>query len=289
MAVLTDRPPGPLSTEPVPPLEILSAEVPGSDPACPGDAETWVDAAGGVFARCQSRGGHHWLDLPGLAAFRFGDGGHCVSATPRPGVDPASVADAYRHSALPLVLQALGREVLHASAVVARRRVVVALCGASGSGKSTIAYGLHRRGLAQWADDAVALDISDAAVEAVPLPFDVRLRPGPAALFGLGSRTARLDRDSGEAPLPLAAACVLDRTSRPGITRLRPAAAFPAVLAHAFCFRLGDAARKRVMLSRYLSLIARVPVWAIGFDDGLEGLATVLDLVERVVGEADAR
>ena len=54
------------------------------------------------------------------------------------------------------------------------------------SGKSTIAYGLHRRGYRLWADDAVALEVSESAITALPLPFDVRLRPATAALFGLG-------------------------------------------------------------------------------------------------------
>ena len=38
-----------------------------------------------------------------------------------------------------------------------------------------------------------------------------------------------------------------------------------------------------------LALIARIPVWEIGFGEGLDGLAAVLDLVERAVGEVDAR
>src|SRR5512134_3155557 len=83
------------------------------------------------------------IDVPGVARLRFDRTGERVEATPEPGVSPVAVSRAYR-DALPLVLQARGSEVLHASAVLGPRGVV-ALCGASGSGKSTLAYALGRR------------------------------------------------------------------------------------------------------------------------------------------------
>jgi hypothetical protein len=259
-----------------------------------GDAsdEAWRDAAGAVFAYCRSRDGRHWIELPGLATFYFGGDGR-VAAIPRPGVAAQSVVHAYTHSALPLVLQALGKEVLHASAVVIDRGVV-ALCGHSGSGKSTIAYGLYRRRHQIWADDAVLLEVSGPTITTMPLPFDVSLRPAAAALFGLGACAARVPgrHDSGadeEGPAaPLAAICVLDRgngASGGAACRPLPAAqAYPALLAHAFCFSLEHRARKRLMLERYLSLVARVPVFALAYPDGLDGLPSVLDTVERALG-----
>ena len=278
----------------VPTLEVVRG-VPGIEGSFAwGDAsdEAWRDAAGAVFAYCRSRDGRHWMDLPGLATFYF-DGDGRVAAVPRPGVAAQSVVDAYRHSALPLVLQALGKEVLHASAVVIDRGVV-AFCGHSGSGKSTIAYGLHRRRHRIWADDAVLLEVSGSAITTMPLPFDVRLRPAATALFGLGACAARLpgrhdpgtDEDGPAAPL--AAICVLDRgngASGGAACRPLPAAqAYPALLAHAYCFSLENCARKRLMLERYLSLVARVPVFALAYPDGLEGLPSVLDTVERLLG-----
>ena len=180
------------------------------------------------------------------------------------------MAELYWHAALPLVVQARGGEVLHASGVLMPRGVVV-LCGASKSGKSTIAYGLHRRGHRLWADDAVALEVTESAITAWPLPFDVRLRPATAALFGLGERAARLagaDDSSGDgrAPAPLEAVCVLGRRrGADGRRCLRHSAsvAYPALLANAYCFSLEDPPRKRLMLERYLSLVARVPVMAL--------------------------
>jgi hypothetical protein len=219
----------------------------------------------------------------------FDDGGERVTAMPDAGVGAEAVAEAYQHFALPMVLQALGHEVLHASAVCSPRGVT-AFCGDSGAGKSTIAHGLHRRGHAAWADDAVALDISPAAIDAVPLPFDARLRPASAELFGLGAAAIRLPVAAPPAPLPLLAVCVLTRldaaSGPPALERLAPAAAFAALLPHAFCFSLRDVARKRLMLERYLSLIARVPVFRLAFGTALDGVPAILDRLEPMIGAA---
>ncbi len=234
------------------------------------------------------------MDLPGLATFRFDGRSDHVVAAPYPGIAADAVAELYWHSALPLVVQARGAEVLHASGVLMPRGVV-ALCGASKSGKSTIAYGLHRRGYRLWADDAVALEMAGPAITALPLPFDVRLRPATAALFGFGERVARLagpgdsSGPEGRAKAPLEAVCVLDRRHRASgskiLAPLKGSAAYPILLANAYCFSMEDPARKRLMLDRYLSLVARVPVVQLAVPDGLEGLAAILDGLERAFGE----
>ena len=87
---------------------------------------------------------------------------------------------------------------------------------------------------------------------------------------------------------PLAAVCLIDRgdASGAGITALGPSAAYPGVLGHAFCFSLADPARKRLMLERYLALVARVPIFGLRVPDGLGRLPALLDEVERVFGGA---
>src|SRR5262245_52695473 len=117
-------------------------------------AEVWRDRSGRVVARCRGAHGRYWMELPAVATFRFDGESARVEAAPRPGIAPDALSAAYRHSALPLVLHARGHEVLHASAALMPRGIV-ALCGPSQSGKSTIAYGLDRRGHALWADDAL--------------------------------------------------------------------------------------------------------------------------------------
>lgn len=291
-----------LSSSIAPRLEIAAARPVPSRLRAPrgAHATTWRDAVSGVVAYARASGERYWMDLPGLATFCFDERGDHVVAAPHPGMAPDAVAELYWHSALPLVVQARGGEVLHASGVLMPRGVV-ALCGASKSGKSTIAYGLHRRGYCLWADDAVALEVTEPAIMALPLPFDVRLRPATAAHFGLGERATRLagpghsSEPAGRAPAPLAAVCILDRGCRAPssviLASLKASEAYPALLANAHCFSLEDPARKRLMLDRYLSLVARVPVMALAVPDGLEDLPAILDALERAFGEPgrDAR
>ena len=139
------------------------------------------------------------------------------------------------------------REALHASAIQADGRVI-AFAAVSQTGKSTVAYGLSRRGYEQWADDGVVLEVGGGRALAVPLPFDVRLRPESSGMFGLdGSRFHQFssmdaERCSERKPTTLGAICVLSRStgcssgSPVTIERLEPAQAFAPVLTHAHEF-----------------------------------------------------
>ena len=92
---------------------------------------------------------------------------------------------------------------------------------------------------------------------------------------------------AGWAPAPLEAVCILGRGA-PGSRDLAPlkaSEAYPALLSNAHCFSMEDPARKRLMLDRYLSLVARVPVMALAVPDGLGGLAAILDALECAFGE----
>jgi hypothetical protein len=294
----------------VPDLDVVPVGRAPLDLADTDGVEAWRDGNGAVYARCRADGDRCWVDLTGVAAFRFDRRGPRVVAATRRGVDPRAVADAYWHDALPLVLHARGSEVLHASAVVAPAGVI-AFCGASGAGKSTLAYGLHRRGYPLWADDVVALEVSPAAVAALPVPFEVRLRPASAALFAVSPRTPRRPDASDTscrptdrlAPRhrvrarPLAAVCLLSRASdhpasrgpAAALRRASPSAAYPGVLAHAFCFHLDEPGRKRTMLERYLELIARIPIFELTVADDLERLPEVLDAFDGEFGPGKAR
>ncbi len=271
------------------PTHVLKLAIgrPGADGAWPDGAEhpeteVWRDPAGVVCGVGLVRDGRYWLQLPGLATFRFGSLEDEVQALPCPSVRRAAITDAYRRTVLPMALQARGTEVLHASAVRTASGVV-ALCGASGTGKSTIAFGLSVRGYPVWADDAVAFETSPAGVEVLPTPFKLRLHCEAASYFGVSGQRVKLTR---RAPASLAAVCVLERSPQVAghvaVELLRPSAAFPAVLAHAYCFTLRDPVRKRSMAERYLELCARVPIFRIRFAPGLKHLSRILGALEAI-------
>jgi hypothetical protein len=270
----------------------LKAASAGTAPAVPADAEVWRDYDGRVAAYGFTVDGHHWMRIPGIGSFSFSAGTEDVTSFPEPDVPPETVLDAYRRTVLPMALQALGWEVLHASAV-RMDPGVVALCAVSQTGKSTVAYALGRRGHRIFADDAVPLDLSDAVPRAVPLPFALRLRPESISFFGSDGAVESSSADNvDEEPTPLSALCILERAGRsaPGgpvrIGALSPTASFPRVLTHAYCFSLASSERRGAMVERYLDVVSRVPVFEVRLWPGLENLSGVVDAIERAVERA---
>lgn len=266
---------------------------PAGAPARPAPSESdagvtvWRDNDGAVAGLGSSNGSEKWIHLPGVGAFRFEAGSSEVVGFPLASADGALMLDAFNRSVLPLALQALGQEVLHASAVVMSDRVV-ALCAVSGTGKSTLACGLARRGYPLWADDAVRFDASSVPIRAAPLPYSLRLRPASAAYFAAGG-------DGGTEGLPpataaqadLGAILVLERSepgTEPALSRLTGSEAFTAALTHAYAFDAEDKERSARMVESYLELVDRVPVLRLTFPPGLEGLPQILDLVETIMG-----
>jgi len=152
---------------------------------------------------------------------------------------------------------------------------------------------LSRRGHQLWADDALAIGLRGPSAVAFPLPFEMRLRLSAATFFGLERPTAAaisvsVPRDPGDqSAVPLAALFVLsrreeeldDRSVR--IERLRPPAALPALLAHAYCFSLEDPDPKRPMVRHYMVMEAPNPTLALRLGEASNLLSRVLDQVER--------
>jgi hypothetical protein len=240
--------------------------------------ERWHDRDGRLAGYGDAEQG--WLHLLGVGTFTFGPETIEVSADPDRDLD--AIHDAHRRLALPLVLAALGHQVLHGSGVLMPQGVV-ALCAPSGSGKSTLAYGFTRRGLPSVADDAVALEPSGPVPLVIPLPFYLRLRAPSKAHFSVDGILAPEDVPREE--LPLAAVVILERApvAAPDVQRLDPADAFRSVLAQAYDFGLADPARRRRMVDGYLSLASTVPVFRATVPDDLRKLDSSLDAIERAV------
>lgn len=257
----------------------------------PAGVEVCHDAKGDLLAYCHALNGAICVDMPEVASFSYEPGAANVRAIPRQPLAPGFILETYYHCVLPLMLPALGTEVLHASAVIGADGVA-ALCGTSGTGKSTIAVALARRGYSMWADDAVAVDTAAPGPTAIPLPFTVRLRADSAQFLGAAGEwesPATADPVDPQ-PTPLAVLCMLRRTPEAtasvAVELLSAAAACRAALAHAYCFSVKDPAQKRRTIWNYLTMTGRVPTYEIRFRPGLEHLPAVLDAIEAIVGLA---
>lgn len=214
-----------------------------------------------------------------------------VRVAPEPTTPRRVVEDVFLTVVLPLLLQAEGYEALHASAV-RMPGGVIACCGFSGSGKTTVAYGLARRGHALWADDAVLFRPPGDTLtvwSSVRLPHTYNLRPAAKQFFGMDHD----DEVVVDAPPAdedrLGAVVVLRR--EPGasveIARLPLAAAVTAVIPHAYCF-FAEQGRDRKTAAAYLDLASRTPVFQVRLPDGFTGFETALDELEARFSETIA-
>jgi hypothetical protein len=259
------------------------------------DVHIWYNRQGGVVAYGFQRDDAHWMYWPDLATFGFASRDSYITAFPEPRGSTSAIWDIYRRTVLPMALQANGFEALHASAVVAPSGLV-AFCATSETGKSTIAFGLHRRGFPQWSDDGVVFRTDGAVATAEPLPFEVRLRAASRDIFGANAPVSTRFQNNGPGdqvhtePAPLSAICLLSRvdgasfTGPARIRRVGPAAAFPAVLTHAHTFNPFDAVRRERMLRAYLDLLAGVSVFSVEFAPIGESFDSLLDAVADAVG-----
>jgi len=252
---------------------------------------------GSIWAYSYSDGTERWMHVPGIASFRFGSRGEEAVVVPEPGTTPvsrATIEDTYQRAVLPMALHAHGDEVIHASAVVMGDRVV-AFSGRSQTGKSTVAYGLHRRGYRVWADDTLVFDASAESVQVIPYPHRLRIRAEAAEYFDL-RELRRHDTSSWTAleqaqdePAPLACIFLLEREARSSMQvetiQLTPAQALAGVIEHAYMFRLDEGERTRKMIRKYFLLATQVPVFRMRFRAALDQLPEMLDQAESIVRE----
>ena len=244
----------------------------GVVPAVPDDAQVWRDWSGVPRAYGYTTNSHHWICLPEVAAYRFTAAGGVVEAIATSARDH-EIEDAYRRRVLPFVLQALGSELLHASGVVTASGAV-GFCGSSSVGKSTLAHRLTHRGHQPLADDALMFEPTDTRVDAIRIPFTVRIEDRVTPLETLGSER-----------FPLTAVFVVEPApdvdpARPEVIALPHSAAFPLLLYHAHCFSFRDERRTRLMTDRYLKLAARVRAFRLRYRRDLDRVPALLDAVE---------
>jgi hypothetical protein len=216
----------------------------------------------------------------------------CESETVLAYADPLASDQAVRHSfysaALPLIVWACDDlEAFHASGVRTPTGVI-ALCGPSESGKSTLAHALTTRGYEQFAEDAVAYD-ARTGVQAHPLPFTASLRQPSREYFSrlssdpppeVGVRLA----ESGATTFASVVLLNPVDLGRPKLEQQTPTDALLSLLPNAHRFKGCSRERERRMHSAYLTLVAETPVFRLSYARRFDELGEVLDCIETTIG-----
>lgn len=233
---------------------------------------------------CLKSGADFWLWQPGTGGLSFRADSPVVDAYPALEVDLAWFENVVFRNWLPAVYQAWGRQVLHASAAVARATGdVIVFTGPSGAGKSTLAFSLAQRpGWAQVADDTLAFAARTGAITLHPLRNEARLRAATAEHHG------RTGLAPAEIPWPgsvRAPRCVYvlsgtEHADLPAtIERLKPAASYPLLLEQAHAFTLAVAAFNQQLMRDYLAFAAAVPAYRLVYRRSFADLDRVLDAI----------
>ena len=133
-----------------------------------------------------------------------------MSATPSGDRPDGEIRDTFIRGVVPVVMLARDCEALHASAVALGQDRVVALCAASGTGKSTLALAMAGLGASHFADDTVVYQIIDDHPVALSLPFPVRVDAAARGAQPEASKTAPGPRPGS--PLPISRVYQLSAT-----------------------------------------------------------------------------
>ena len=259
---------------PVPSLEIERSAA-GSG-ARPGTVlQQWHDNDGRLIAVGGRSAGGWWMQWPGLATFWFGEAGD-VRVETIAAADPLEIQDIFTRGVVPVVMLARGFEALHASAVQDDAGVI-ALCGTSGTGKSTIALALASGGLHHFADDTLVYRVADGSPLASRLPFPVRVEL-PAR--GASRRSVSLARLEGFVSAPVRAIYHLRRDPSldprlPRFAEVPAARRFEVLLAHAHPCEMGGTGRRAAFLTNLLLLARTVDVHECAFAPSLTELSTL--------------
>lgn len=200
--------------------------------------------------------------------------------------------------ALPRVLALRGDLVLHASGAIGPSGRAHLFLGASGTGKSTLAAALAAHGWQLVDDDAVRIVAVDGRLHAVPGAPAVRLLPDAAAAISDGWLREPTPGGTGEkrrfalagplgaatAPAPLGGVHLLEDAAGPAtaVTPIPAGAIVGLVATHGFHLAPSPGEISRQTFEHAAALAAAAPAWRLGRPRGLDGIATTIEVIERL-------
>ena len=225
--------------------------------------------------------------------------GNEIVINPAPDVQEQLLRTFLLGPVLAVLLRQRGFLVLHASAVMVRRLVLLFM-GGSGWGKSTLAAALCRQGYGLLSDDVTAIDMNTHHATVLPGYPQVKLWPDSAKAIGQDpellpklysdgdKRVCRTDSSFCHEPLPLARAYVLSEGSSLQITELEPQAALVEVVRHSSRVRQLPSEVAPAHLQQCAKLVNSVPLSRLTVPRSFTLLSTVASTLAEEAEHAAA-
>jgi hypothetical protein len=233
-----------------------------------------VDPDGFTWFKCARADGGYLLRFTDLADFFVEARGRSVECLAvAPGITTRTIRHLLLDQVLPRVLNLLGHDSLHATAI-AMERGACAFLGPPGIGKSTIAASFQLHGYRLVCDDCLVVEQSAADLAVRPGYPGIRLWPD--SVDGIGAKADRANRvvdystklrlngigmpsSFADEPQRLSRLYLLSRMAStnyllPKVLNLSAAEVFPALIAASFPLDITD---KR-MLTRHFRLFSQV-------------------------------
>ncbi len=245
----------------------------------------WLTLPDQPAHECSRAADGWWLYHPRYGAARFGAHSRHVQQYICPDIAPDDYQRIFEHEWLPLIYQAWGYFVLHASAATQADGGTLLFVGMSGAGKSTLAFGLGQRpGWQQVADDSLALTFAPDGPRVIPLPNAIRLRPASAEHYAAADRAALDWPNASLSPralyLPEQDA---DHPAQPSISALGPAEALNRLLDQLYVLDIDSRDVRRAVTADTLDLLSHVPVFRLRYRRDFAALDSTLTGIEAHV------
>jgi hypothetical protein len=231
--------------------------------------------------------GTYVLRVPDVADFTVSADGTAVGIprSPEPAID--DVKRLLADLVLPLAASRRRDLLLHAAAVHLPEIGAVALAGASGRGKSSLALALAARGASVLSDDCTAIDQTAASVVALPAYPGIRMWCG-----GQREKTRVVGSTVPfrNQPSRLTGILVLSRRHHgEGLRarRITPHFAVVELFRHAFLMDIEDRVQLGRVFDALTGLVSRVPILRLSLPDDRaslpEAAASTMELVQALV------
>lgn len=261
----------------------------------------WLDSNQEVWLALAKNDGNYILRFPAFADFLISADTRTITCFSRGDGIPA---DTIRHllldQVLPLVLDRLGRVVIHASAV-ASSAGAVGLVGMSGRGKSTLATYLVGRGFRFLTDDCLVIRQREQTLYTIPSYPSVRLWDDSADAVGdqnyqrssvahytVKQRLSLPFDVEEEEPYEAALRSMFilmpsedDITGEIRLEQLSPRDAFMALAAHRFSLDIGDRSHLMAQFERLSQISVLSTYYNLSYPHDFSNLNNVGEVIIR--------